>query len=235
MNGIIDTSFDVYSDTPPGKDPDSHSPTLRKYHKILWDKSLPNGQVFSLTDSLASSYLHHESKLGVFPLSSDAITHTYSRVRSMAHITDQVPLPEMKQFFSACSTIGGYIVFPSNKIDGKMTINGSRGLNPFIRDRFDLTLECIKRHYTDESSPLSETLGRYATFFRLFLDFKGYVEFFLLQDLIERDSEKIKFWLPFNGFDRSPLPSGAYEYQSYKKRVTDFVANRNKRMLNSVN
>ena len=39
----IDINFDVYSDTPEGKDPDSFSPTLRKYHKILWSKSLPNG------------------------------------------------------------------------------------------------------------------------------------------------------------------------------------------------
>jgi hypothetical protein len=27
----IDISFDFRSDTPPGKDPDTHSPTLRRY------------------------------------------------------------------------------------------------------------------------------------------------------------------------------------------------------------
>ena len=31
MNGI-DIHFDVYSDTPKGKDPDINSPTLRKFH-----------------------------------------------------------------------------------------------------------------------------------------------------------------------------------------------------------
>ena len=44
-----------------------------------------------------------------------------------------------------------------------------------IRDRFDLTLECIRRHYLDEPSPLSATLARYADFFGLFGDFAGYV------------------------------------------------------------
>ena len=35
-------------DTPKGKDPDSYSPTLRKYHKILWSKNLSNGTFFKL-------------------------------------------------------------------------------------------------------------------------------------------------------------------------------------------
>ena len=46
LQETIDINFDVYSDTPEGKDPDSFSPTLRKYHKILWSKSLPNNKEF---------------------------------------------------------------------------------------------------------------------------------------------------------------------------------------------
>jgi len=34
---IIDTTFNFYSDSN-NSDPDSKSPTLRKYHKILWSK-----------------------------------------------------------------------------------------------------------------------------------------------------------------------------------------------------
>ena len=70
-----------------------------------------------------------------------------------------------------------------------MTINGARGCNRKIGDRFDLTLECIRRHYQREESPLSRTLSSYREFFELFGDFRGYVEFFLLQDLVaERDT-----------------------------------------------
>ena len=81
-------------------------------------------------------------------------------------------------------TIGGMMLFPGNRVGGKMTINGARGFHPRIKDRFDLTVECIRRHYRDEPSPLSDTLARYADFFGLFGDFQGYVEYFLLQDLV---------------------------------------------------
>ena len=35
MSNPIDTTFDFCTDTPTGKNPDSHSPTLRMYHKYL--------------------------------------------------------------------------------------------------------------------------------------------------------------------------------------------------------
>jgi len=43
----IDTDFNFYSDSN-GGDPDNASPTLRRYHKILWSKRLPNGEIFEL-------------------------------------------------------------------------------------------------------------------------------------------------------------------------------------------
>ena len=51
------------------------------------------------------------------------------------------------------------MVFPGNRIDGKYTINVARGLNKKIADRMDLTLECIRRHYLGEDSPLRDVLG----------------------------------------------------------------------------
>ena len=230
---IIDINFDVYSDTPKGKDPDTHSPTLRRYHKILWSKPLPNGANFDLDDTVPK-YLHHNSELGEFVLASDSIGHTYSRVKSTSHIVKQIPPEEINSFFSLSSTIGGNILFPARKIDNKMTINGSRGLNPKIRDRFDLTLECIRRFYSNENSPLSDTLQRYSLFFSLFQDFKGYVDFFLLQDLVEENYLAIKPYLPSNGFDRPPIPNTVEEYKSYKKNMMGFVRARNQRLLNSI-
>ena len=72
---IIDIEFDVYTDTPKGRDPDTNSPTLRKYHQILWSKSLPNGVKFVL-DVNTPKLLHHKSELGDFLLSRDSIGHT---------------------------------------------------------------------------------------------------------------------------------------------------------------
>ena len=231
MSNLIDAGFDFYSDTPRGKDPDSYSPTLRRYHRILWSKSLPNGLRFDLTDTTPKVYLHHKSELDEFFLSSDAIAHSYSRTKRMSHIISQIPSREMDSFFSLASTIGGYIIFPSNKIENRMTINGARGINSKLLDRFDLTLECIRRYYLNENSPLSDVLQRYSAFFNLFQDFQGYVDFFLLQDLVTEEHSFIKFYLPFESFDNPPLPRTVYEYRSYKDNVTNYVVKRNQRCI----
>ena len=225
----VDITFNVFSDTPKGKDPDSHSPTLRKYHQILWSKLLPDGRIFEL-DLDTPKLLHHKSDIGEFFLSSDAIGHTYKNVKKMTHILDQLRPGELDSFFHLCTTIGGFIIFPSKQINRKMTINGSRGVNHRIQDRFDLTLECIRRFYLNETSPLTETFERYRSFFKLFDNFKGYINYFLLQDLVEEHYLKIKFWHPFVSFDNSPLPSNLNEYYSFKENVILFVTLRNERI-----
>lgn len=230
MSDLIDISFDVYSDTPPGKDPDAHSPTLRRYHKILWSKPLPNGTRFSLSDSCPKPFLHHNSQLGEFFLASDGIGVTLSRYAKMRSIIDQFPKDEIDYFWKHCSTIGGYILFPGIQIDRKMTLNGARGFHPRISDRFDLTLECIRRFYAAEKNPLEATLQTYSGFFNLFGSFKGYVDFFLLQDLVEEDYSSIKFFYPFESFNESPLPSDVSGYSFFKRNTTDFVSLRNRRI-----
>ena len=226
---MIDINFDVYSDTPEGKDPDSYSPTLRNYHKILWSKSLPNKQTFNL-DSDFPKLLHHQSNLGEFFLSSDSIGHTYKNVKKMSHIVSQLSSNDMETFFKKCSTVGAYMIFPSKQVDRKMTINAARGVNSKIQDRFDLTLECIRRFYNKEESPLTVTLERYTSFFNLFQNFRSYVDFFLLQDLVDEDYKSINFWFPNDKFLSSPLPKNVSEYDSYKKNVVDFITKRNQRI-----
>lgn len=98
-----------------------------------------------------------------------------------------------------------------------------------IDDRFDLTLECIRRFYVGENSPLYKTLLRYEDFFALFDDFLAYVHFFLLDDLITENNE-IKFYLPFDGFKTRPSFSDVNQYLLYKKQVVDFIKARNERI-----
>ena len=205
---------------------------MRKYHQILWSKPLPSGKNF-LLDLNTPKLLHHKSELGEFFLSSDQIGNTYSNVGKMSHIVEQVSKDEMDYFWNTRATIAGHAVFPAKKIDNKMTINGARGINHKIQDRFDLTLECIRRFYIKESSPLSDPLERYSEFFNLFDDFEGYVNFFLYQDLVEEDYSEIKFWHSFDNFVSPPLPTTVDEYLSYKTKVIEFIKARNQRMLNS--
>ncbi len=174
---------------------------------------MPSGAPFEL-DIATPPYLHHLSELGEFWLTSDAVIPTWSKWRKMAHIIDQIPEVEREAFNRIGYTIGGMMVFPGNQIDRKPTINGARGLDARIADRFDLTMECIRRHYLDEPSPclLSDTLARYADFFGLFGDFAGYVDFFHLQDLVDEVTSTVKFFTPFEDFTASPLPGTLDEY-----------------------
>lgn len=126
---VIDTNFNFYTDAR-GGDPDSTSPTLRKYHKILWSKSLPNGENFELNDKKNGVYLYHKSEFGEFFLGSDAITHSYKNHKRKKWLTSQIP-SEVVELFDTGSTIGAYTVFPNNRIEGNHTINQARGVRGF--------------------------------------------------------------------------------------------------------
>lgn len=228
----LDVTFDFRSDTPgyPKSDPDLLSPTLRKYHRLLWSKPLPNGAVFQLLDTTPSVYLHHSSHLGEFWLASDSVIPTFRKERNLIEVLDQIP-DELSEFMRIGYTMGGMMLFPGNRIDHKMTINGARGFHPRIKDRFDLTVECVRRHYLEERSPLDSVLGRYAAFFDLFGDFRGYIEFFLLQDLVTDDGSSVKFFTPFENFTTSPVPAGLNAYRTYQRHATGFIAARNQRIV----
>lgn len=234
MKTFIDISFDFRTDSN-GADPDSASPTLKSYHKILWSKALPSGKLFELSDNHPNTYLYHKSKLGEYFLSSDGITHTYLHWKRMKHIIEHIPQDEKDNFEYLGYTLGGFLIFPGNKVNGFNTMNQERGVNKYINDRIDLTLECIRRYYHNETSPLYETLQRYSDFFDLFIDFKGYCEYFLLQDLVTDDFSCIQFLLPFNDFIYNPLPQNLEEYGIYRQNTLNFIDKRGYRMLKSVN
>ena len=227
----IDASYDFRNDVRPNNDPDIHSEKLKLYHKILWSKPLPSGEDFLLDYSITGKYLSSKSSVGEFELSSDSITHSYIGVKRMNSITKLVNDVDRNKILKTFYTIGGFIIFPSNKIDNKQTINGSRGFNSRIVDRFDLTLECIRRFYLGIESPLYETFSRYKDFFQLFDDFQGYAEFFLLQDIVTDDFSEVKFFLPFDdSFPSQPLPKDLNDYLIYIKNTNNFVVNRGNRM-----
>ena len=165
-----------------------------------------------------------------YSFSSDSIIHSYSKWKRYQHIISQIPKKEIEEFIAIGSTIGGYIIFPKDRIDGLNTINQERGTNNYICDRFDLTLECIRLFYLNQNSPLYDCLLRYKDFFDLFVDFKGYVEFFLLNDIVDDTFSKIDFFYRDESFKESPLPTSKEEYFDYRNKVIKFVNKRNKRI-----
>ncbi len=224
---LVDTTFNVHTDAR-GGDPDSTSPTLRSYHKFLWSKPLPSGATFELTDQKKGVYLYHSSGLGEYFFGSDAITHSYKNHKRKKWFTEHIQ-HEVNELFDAGSTIGAFTLFPNNRIDRQHTINQARGVNGLIDDRFDLTLECIRRFYLGQESPLYGTLLRYKSFFHLFESFEGYFKYFLLDDLVG-ENQQVIFYLPFDDFKTAPRFSRIEEYSIYKKGVMNFIRSRNTRI-----
>jgi hypothetical protein len=228
MATTIDIGFDFRRDAN-GRDPDSHSPTLRRYHQFLWNKPLPCGSIFELSTNTSRAYLYHHTALGEFRLSSDSVMATFTRRKSMKSIIEQFPIEEIDWFNTITYTVGGMMIFPSNQVNHQMTINAARGLLRPIADRFDLTLECIRRYYVDVDSPMAAVLSRYSDFFALFKDFHGYVNFFLLDDLVAEDCH-VKFFTPFDDFQSSPIPKTLETYREYRRFSIKFVEARNSRI-----
>ena len=122
--------------------------------------------------------------------------------------------------------IGGEVILPS-AVGG---INQTRGFRSEIRDRWDLTLECIRRYYKGEDSPLKEVLDKNKAFFDLFVDFKGYVDYFFFQDLVDDQYSKVLLWLDTPLFIKNPIPKTKEQYFDFINREIDFVERRNKRI-----
>jgi hypothetical protein len=229
----FDPTFDFRTDAS-GPDPDSTSLTLWAYHRLLWSKPLPSGDRFELDVSKGFPRLHHVSSRGEFTLTSDSAMQTWSgpgKWPEMQAVIAQIPEREKEHFLTVAHQIGGKVMFP---IDSKPTINQARGMNKQIADRFDLTLECIRRYYLRETSPLKGALVRYASFFAMFEDFKGYTDFFLLQDLVSEDASRVEFLIDFKDFSGSPFARTVGEYQKYRDKGISFVQSWNRRMAEYV-
>ena len=243
-NITIDVHFDFTTDTPSFwesywndemggvcADPDSKSKTLQLYHQFIWSKPLPNGELMELNKGYGSNYLTWKQ----FRFGSDSIiaSFRYEKYRWMIRkVMDCLPDYQkfIEDFTRKSYTIGGVIIFP--KMKG--SINQARGCNPLICDRFDLTLECIRKYYNHENSPMYEVLLKNKDFFDLFVDFKGYVDYFYLQDLVNDDYTKVCFWLGDGEFEKNPFPKSVEEYFAWISKQLEFVEKRNARIKKSL-
>ena len=238
----IDVAFDFTSDSPnywdgfwernsglgAGQvDPDTASKTLQRYHQILWSRKLPCGETMDLSRGSGPYYLTWKN----FRFGSDTIIlgFRYQKLQKLLKEVSMV-LPDYKKYAEdlvhRAYTIGGTTIFPKHV----NSINQIKGTNQQIGDRWDLTLECIRRYYQNEQSPLYETLAKDKEFFDLCVDFKGYVDFFFFQDCVSKDYTTVNIWLGKGEFTESPLPQNAQEYFTFIDFQLDFLNKRNKRI-----
>ena len=223
---MIDITFDFRSDSS-GKDPDSYSPTLNAYHKTLWSKQLPNGEVMDLQSKRAPFVFSWKD----FWFSSDTIIIEMTHLKNKK-IIDQVhericDFDEyIEHLLHRSYTIGSMVIFPVHK----NSMNQRKGTNLRIADRWDLTLECIRRHYAGEESPLSKVIESDKVFYDLFVDFKGYVDFFFMQDCVSEDYSSVNIWMGDASFEENGLPKTVEEYLRFLLKEHIFLDKRNRRI-----
>jgi hypothetical protein len=123
------------------------------------------------------------------------------------------------------------MVFPHNPESRAWSLNQARGFTAKIADRMDLTLECIRKRYRGEAgvNPLAGVLDRYDSYFKLFQSFDGYVEHFMLQDLVKPDGS-VRFFLEAEDFLRPGMPQDIVEWRAFRDRSMSFIKARNKRI-----
>ena len=173
-------------------DPDACSERLYEFHGVLWEKQRKQTEFLNLnipqivicqksiwfklnnknialgSDSIMNIYWHRTS--GNMPEIMKKISQTKSNYKEF-----------IKEYLKKANTIGGFVLFTRHN----NSINQQRGKRP-IDDRFDLTLECIRRayqyrdFYREDNNPLFGLSEEDKKFFRMFGSFENYAKFFCL-------------------------------------------------------
>ena len=241
MRVRIDPDLDFANYYDGGGDPDQTCERLYLWHQALCTRPVEGVGPFEVELTYDYAYgLRLRTQDGtVFRLGSDGIIPTWSTPGYTSRFSPDLAAEierDTDDFFRLSSTIGGYVLFPRNG-EGQTghTINQARGVRRQIADRFDLTLECIRRHYLDPArdSPLADRLNYYGDFFALFGDFDTYVRFFLLDDLVTPDGNSVRSLLTgnvINDFPASGFATTPMEYATFRINSIQFVRARNDRI-----
>lgn len=210
-------------------DPDFFSRKLFELHKEIYSRELPNGAIAKIEYSQKHNCLIWDD----FRFGNDSIATSFRNKNNRMLITNVAKELDNYQKFvehyvHTSYTLGGEIIFPKRK----NSINQARGCNRFIRDRWDLTLECIRLYYDGIESPLFSTLDANKNFFDLFVDFKGYIDFFFLQDYVSEDCKSVNIILGEKNFAANPVPKTVEEYIYWMKKQEELIDKRNQRIQN---
>ena len=249
-------------------DPDYECKRLYEFHGVLWNRQCennPNIPSVNICEQSIWLKLNNEN----ITLKSDSFVSIgwhYKKLQDVINkakekldeesIDKEIKLisPELKErrqydesfslwkkfiwlYLQKSNTIGGFIVFPSHV----NSINQMRGTKAEISDRFDLTLECIRRAYKqnefirNSNNPLFGINDQDKEFFNMFGSFENYIDFFFLQDWVD-DNYKVKNLLnnePLDDYsfsESNPLPTETDEWWTFYKNLMDRLDKRNTRI-----
>lgn len=229
MPDDFDPDFCFYDEEGYERDADAESLQLRLFHARLWSKDASEGPLMFMPDQGARTLTCTLADGTTLRVSSDTIATSHSGYTEMRPLHAGLPGDYRNDIERKFYRMAGFIVFPVHP----QSLNQLRGWR--LRDRFDLTLECIRRHYTGEAHPLADVMTQGAKFFGLFgsghTGFVRYVEFFHLQGLVADGSVR---W--FDGSSTTPdldaarLPATTDNYRAYLDNVAEFTDDRTDRI-----
>lgn len=237
---LIDLNRSFADDYRANRDPDRYSAVLYEWHKLLWSRVVEGVAPFSLEVLGDRGYTIRLTTTDgrTCRLASDGLIQTWSSPgwhrRLQAAVIDEI-LTDRNNFYRTASTIGGYLLWPLNGPgETGQSINQARGTTAAIADRFDLTLECVRRHYLapEAVNPLGKCLNRYAGFFKLFTDFDTYVRFWLLDDMLTAEG-KVRSFMTGQAIDEFRpvgIAQSVEEYVRFREGNIAFVQARNERI-----
>lgn len=185
---------------PEGKDPDKYSKLLKEYHICLWSSREVKKCKFILKNGNSNKMILNTGEHEII-FTPDSITNIFQNSNRKYNSRKELEIVEehynidsdikkyVDEFNNIDYTIGSSLIFPT-RIDNQSigwTLNRTRGISYKIHDRIDLTLKCIKMYYENNSeyNPLLDCIKKNRVFFDLFDNFKEYVDFFFLNDLVD--------------------------------------------------
>ena len=208
---------------------DLHSHTLRIYHQFLWSRPLPDGSHLELDASRSRTTDYLVTQDGLV-LASDSLINSMTTWPHMTEVLAHIPEEEQEAFRRRASSVAATGLWPKRRGPSGQSINQARGMNRKIADRLDLTIECIRRYYAGQESPLAPVLEDAARFFGLWPGWDAWVRWWLLDDLVDAEGQ-IRWFLPFTEFGKEqPWPSTPRSWRVYRDRCVDFIDQRAERM-----
>lgn len=153
----------------------------------LNSRRLPDGSILELTRRGKELVTADGIRLA----GDNMFTRFTARIPDITNALEQKPGEDRETFQQGIIRngwrIGAEIPFPRHR----NSLNQMRGFSRRIMDRFDLTLDCIRSFYDDVPSPLTWVLESDPAWFDHFVDFRGFVDFFLLNEWVNSSYEVI--------------------------------------------
>ncbi len=209
-------------------DPCDDSLFLKKSIRKMFSRPLPNGQTMELEET-SSGFRWNDFRFGIDTVVPSFFS-TRNRNLSKAYALSETDFRDsVSEYIRETDLLGAYTIYPVHANSLIQCIYS----NNRIRGRWDFVLECVRRHYSGEDSPLYDCMRRDRLFYDLFVDFNGFIDFFYLNDFINSDGT-VKMLLQTELFEMNPVPRNWDEYKKWFGTNIELVKKRNSRMERSL-